>query len=134
MTTLHFILCAVCIGIATVCIEWLIIGFLFHKSQALTPATWRPESKSSYMYSTLLSLLFGVFFTLFYSKIGLHYVIPKNLWSDCKLALICFACFSFILEVSNAIYINYSRNFVAGKLVASCLSYIAAAIIAGLFY
>ena len=134
MSALHFVLSAVCIGVANTCIEWFIIGFLFHKSQALTPQTWRPESYKSYTYSTLLSLLFGVFFTFFYLKIGSHYVIGHNIPSDIKLGIICFACFSFILEIGNAIYINYDRKFVVGKLIASCLSYAAAAVIAGLFY
>ena len=133
MSATHFILSAICIGIANTCIEWFIIGFLFHKAQALTPGTWKPESKRSYMYSTLLSLLFGAVFTLFYFKIGVNYVLLGNIWSHTKLGLICFACFSFIAEISNAIYINYDRKFVAGKLISSCLSIVAAAVIAGFF-
>jgi hypothetical protein len=133
MSATHFILSAICIGFANTCIEWFVIGFLFHKSQALTPNTWRPESNRSYMYSTLLSFLFGALFTLFYFKIGVNYVIYGNIWSHIKLGLICFACFSFILELSNAIYINYDKKFVAGKLIASCLSYLSAAIVAGFF-
>ena len=133
MSVTHFILSAICIGFANTCIEWFIIGFLFHKSQAVTPNTWRPESNRSYMYSTLLSFLFGALFTLFYVKIGVNYVLEGSTWSHIKLGLICFACFSFILEISNAIYINYDKKFVAGKLIASCLSYLSAAIIAGLF-
>jgi hypothetical protein len=133
MTVTHFILTAICIGIANTCIEWFIIGFLFHKSQALTPNTWRLESNRSYMYSTLLSFLFGAFFTLFYIKIGSTYVLVGNIWSHIKLGLICFACFNFILEISNAIYINYNRKFVIGKLIASCINYMAAAVIASFF-
>jgi len=134
MTTLHFILSAICIGLVHTCIEWFIIGFLFHKYQALTPQTWRPESNTSYTYSTVLSFLFGTLFTLFYVKIGAHYVLPKSIFSDIKLALICFACFSLIIELGTAIYVNYNKMFVVGKLLASCLNFIAAAIIAGLFY
>ena len=134
MSALHFILSGVCIGVANTCIEWFIIGFLFHKSQALTPQTWRPESYKSYTYSTLLSLLFGALFTVFYIKIGSHYVIGHDILSDIKLGVICFVCFSFIIEIGNSIYINYAGKFVAGKLIASCLSYAAAAVIAGLFY
>src|SRR5476651_398240 len=129
MTTMHFILSAVCIGVADSLIMWLIIGFLFHKSQALTPQTWRPESNKSYMYSTLLSFLFGALFTLFYLKIGAHYVLPGNILSQCKLGLICFACFSLIAEVNNVIYINYDKMFMVGKLVASALSFMLAAVI-----
>src|SRR5471030_2393673 len=134
MSTTHFVLSAFCIGIANTCIEWFIIGFLFHKAQSLTPQTWRTENKSSYMYSTLLSFLFGGLFTFFYLKIGRHYVLRHDLLSACKLGLICFACFAFILEISNAIYINYDKKFMLGKLIAACLSYSAAALIAGLFW
>lgn len=134
MSALHFVFSAVCIGIANTCMEWFLIGFLFHKAQALTPHTWRPESYKSYTYSTLLSLLFGALFTVFYIKIGSHYVIGRDILSDLKLGIICFVCFSFISEIGNSIYINYAGKFVAGKLIASCLSYAAAAVIAGLFY
>jgi len=134
MTTLHFILSAICIGFANTCIEWFIIGFLFHKSQALTPNIWKPESTRSYMYSTLLSFLFGTLFTLFYIKIGAKYVIPGSIWSHIKLGLLCFACFGFILEISNAIYINYDKKFVVGKLIALGLNYMVAAVIAGLLF
>jgi hypothetical protein len=134
MSTTHFVLSAIAIGIANTFIEWFFIGFLFHKYQALTPQTWRPESNRSYMYSTLLSFLFGALFTLFYIKIGANYVLPGNIWSHIKLGLICFACFSFVSGINSSIYVNYDKKFVAGLLIASCLSYLAAAIIAGMIY
>ncbi len=134
MSTIHYILSTVSIGFANTFIDWFFIGFLFHKFQALTPQTWRPENYSSYTYSTLLSFLFGGLFTLFYLKIGSHYALPGNLWSQTQLGLLCFACFSFISIVNNSIYINYDKRFVAGTLIASCLNYISAAIIASLFY
>jgi hypothetical protein len=131
---MHFIVPAICIGVASICIEWFIIGFLFHKAQALTPQTWRPESNKSYVYSMLLSFLFGALFTFFYWKIGSKYVIHGNVWSHLKLGLVCFFVFSFILELGNAIYINYDKKFAAGKMIASCLSYMAAAVIASFFF
>jgi hypothetical protein len=133
MTAMHFILSTISIGFASSLIEGLIIGFLFHKYQALTPQTWRPESNRSYLYSTLLSFLFGALFTLFYFKIVANYVLEHNLWSQIKLGLICFACFSFVSGINNSIYVNYDKKFVAGLLIASCLSYVAAAIMAGFF-
>ena len=39
MSALHLVLSGVCIGVANTSIEWFIIGFLFHKAQALTPQT-----------------------------------------------------------------------------------------------
>jgi hypothetical protein len=134
MSTTHFILSAICIGFANTLIEWFIIGFLFHRFQALTPQTWRSESNKSYGYSTLLSFLFGVLFTLFYYKIGSHYVLPGSLWAHVKLGLLCFAGFSFTQVVNGSVYVNYDRKFVAGLLLASCLSYISAAIIVSFFY
>ena len=133
MTPVHFILSTVCIGFADSLIMGVVIGFLFHKSQSLTPQTWRAETNTSHLYSTLLSFLFGALFTLFYIKIGSHYVLPGNIWSGCKLGVICFAAFSFIAEVTNAIYINYDKKFMLGKLIASGLKYVASAIIAGVF-
>lgn len=133
MSVTHFTLSAICIGFANTCIEWFIIGFLFHKAQALTPNTWKPESKRSYLYSTLLSFLFGALFTLFYFKIGANYVILGNVWSHIKLGLICFACFSLIPGINSAIYVNYDKKFVFGSLISSCLSIVAAALIAGMF-
>jgi len=134
MTAVHFTLSAACIGLANILIEWFIIGFLFHKTQALTPNTWKPESGGSYVYSIFLSLLFGALFTLFYIKIGSKYVIARNIWSHVKLGLICFAAFSFAAEINNFIYINYHRKFAIGKMVASCLSIVAAALIASHYY
>ena len=133
MSVTHFVLSAISIGFASTLIEWFIIGFSFHKYQALTPQTWRPESNKSYLYSTLLSFLFGALFTLFYFKVGAHYVLEHNIWSHIKLGLICFACFNFVSGLNSSIYVNYHRKFVVGLLVASCLSYVAAAIIAGFF-
>jgi len=134
MTAVHFTLSAASIGLANILIEWFIIGYLFHKSQALTPDTWKKESGGSYVYSIFLAVLFGALFTLFYMKIGSRYVIAHSLWSHIKLGLICFAAFSFVAEINNAIYINYHWKFAIGKLIASCLSIVAAAIIASHFY
>lgn len=134
MSAKHFIFSAICAGVANIFIEWFFIGFLFHKYQALTPQTWRKESSKSYAYSSLLSLLFGALFTLFYFKIGTRYVIYHDLFSALKFGLFSFGCFAFLPEIANAIYINYDKRFVAGKLLAALFSYLAAAVIACLFY
>lgn len=133
MSLLHFILAAICIGVANTCIEWFFIVFLFHKAQADTPLTWRPESGKSYIYSTLLSFIFGALFTIFYWKIGSKYVIVGSIWSHVKLGLICFGAFSLVQVLNGAIYVNYARKFTLGVLLASAFSFVAAAIIASLF-
>jgi len=130
----HFLFSALCIGVANILIEWFFIGFLFHKYQALTPQTWRKESYKSYSYSSLLSLLFGALFTLFYFKIGTRYVIYGNVLSACKFGLLCFGCFVLIREINSAIYVNFDRRFSVGSLLASLFTFLAAATIACLFY
>ena len=134
MTTSHFIFSTVSIGLANTVVDWLIIGSLFHQYQRLTPQTWRKENYSSYTYSTILSFVFGALFTLFYVKIGSHYVLPANTLSNCKLGLICFGCFTLITELGNAIYVNYNKAFVVGKLIAAAINFTVAALIAGYFY
>jgi hypothetical protein len=134
MSYLHFIFSAISIGFANTVIEWFFIGFLFHKYQGLTPQTWRPEQYSSYTYSTLLSFLFGALFTLFYVTVGVKFVAKGSIWSNCELGLICFASFTLISELGNSIYINYDRMFLAGKLLAFCVNFMLAAVIASLFY
>ena len=134
MNIKHFLFSAICIGIANILIEWFFIGFLFHKYQALTPQTWRKETSKSYALSSLLSILFGVFFTFFYFKIGSKYVLYGDLMSACKLGLVCFVCFAVIDQLNGAIYVNLARGFTAGKLLASFFTFLAAACIASLFY
>lgn len=134
MSVSHFIYSAICIGIANIFIEWLFIGFLFHKYQALTPQTWKPESPKSYAYSSVLSILFGALFTLFYFKIGADYVLHGNLFSASKFGLLCFGCFTVLPEITGYIYVNLSKGFVVGKLISGLFTYVAAGIIACLFY
>ncbi|MBS1501522.1 MAG: hypothetical protein JST32_05640 [Bacteroidetes bacterium] len=134
MTVSHFIYAALCVGIANIFIEWLLIGFVFHKYQALTPQTWKPESPKSYAYSSFISLLFGALFTLFYYKIATHYVARGNVLEACKFGLFCFGVFAFLPEITTAIYVNISRGFTMGRLLSSLFTYVAAAAIVCLFY
>src|SRR5581483_4874280 len=121
----HFIFSAACIGVVNILIEWFFIGFVFHKYQALTPNTWRKETTKSYVYSTIISFLFGALFTLFYFKIGTRYVIYGNVLSACKFGLLCFGCFAFLPQITSAIYVNYDKRFVTGTLLAALFSYLA---------
>jgi hypothetical protein len=47
---------------------------------------------------------------------------------------VCFGCFTLIREINSAIYTNYDKKFTAGVLIASCITYMASAILASLFY
>jgi hypothetical protein len=124
-----FFLTALMIAVAVSLIQWFFIGFLFHKYQSATPQTWRPESGRSYAASTIVSLFFGFMFTtvmiFWMGKYG-----PMHLFNGLEFGFVCWASFSLPLEIGNAIYVNYSRMFVAGKCMSSFVEYIAAGALA----
>jgi hypothetical protein len=125
---LFFKTCVV-IALAVILIQWLFVGYLFHKFQALTPNTWRRESNRSYTASSLLSLFFAFMFTLFFSlwkeKNG-----AMNSMNGIEFGILCWLTFSIPVEIGNLIYINYSRLFVLGKSLSSLVEYSVAGIIA----
>jgi len=129
MLTGKFFLTAIVIAVALTFIQWLFIGFLFHKYQSETPSTWRKESNRSYAASTILSLFFAFLFTvIFYfwkSRSG-----DIDLLDGIKFGLLFWLAFSVTTEIGNAIYVNYSRMFVLGKCLSSLFEYVAAGIAA----
>ena len=129
MLTGKFFLAVIAITVAVTFIQWFFIGFLFHKYQALTPSTWRKENSRSYAASMVLSLFFAFMFaTIFYfwkNKYGeMHFA------DGIKFGVICWLTFSVTIEIGSAIYVNYSRMFVAGKCLSSLVEYIVAGSIA----
>jgi hypothetical protein len=122
MLTGKFALAVIVITLATTFIQWFFIGFLFHKYQALTPTIWRKESSRSYAASTLIALVFAfLFVTLFFlvtKKVG-----SMDIMQGVGFGLLLWACFALTFELSNAIYVNYSRMFVVGKCVSSLVEY-----------
>ncbi len=127
-----FILAVLIITVSITLVQWFFTGFLFHKYQKATPAAWRKEDNSSYVASIIISLVFAFLFTtliyLWKSKYG-----PVNIFEGMKFGIICWAAFSLTIETTNAIYVNYSRMFVAGKCLSSLVEYvIAGAVAAGL--
>jgi hypothetical protein len=129
MISLRFFLAIIIITIAITTIQWFFIGFLFHRFQALTPATWRKESNRSYLVSAVISFFFAFLFTtLFYywkSTRG-----GMDLFAGLKFAGLCWLTFSVTLEIGNAVYVNYSPLFVLGKCLSSFVEYLVAISIA----
>jgi hypothetical protein len=129
MFSRNFFLAIIITIIAITTIQWFFIGYLFHRFQALTPATWRKESSRSYLFSTVISFFFAFLFTtLFYywkSTRG-----GMDLLAALKFAGLCWLTFSVSLEIGNAVYVNYSPMFVLGKCLSSLVEYLAAISIA----
>ena len=126
MLSWKFLLALVAIAVADSFIQWLFIGFLFHKYQAITPMLWRKETSRSYAASTVLSLFFGVLFTtiicLWIRRYG-----PITLTDGVEFGALCWLAFMLPFEIGSAVYVNFSRMFVLGK----CLSGLAECIAAG---
>jgi hypothetical protein len=121
-----FLLAVLAITVAVTLIQWLIVGFLFHKYQAITPMTWRKETSRSYAASTILSLLFSFMFTLLIS-LWMRSNGPLQSIQGLEFGALCWLTFAIPLEIGASIYVNYSRMFVAGK----CLSALAEYLVAG---
>jgi hypothetical protein len=129
MISLRFFLAIIIITIAITTIQWFFVGFLFHRFQSLTPATWRKESNRSYLASTIISFFFAFLFTTFfyYWKITRE---EMHFFSGLKFACMCWLTFSVTIEIGNAVYVNFSRMFVLGKCLSSLVEYLVAISIA----
>ena len=124
-----FFLTVIVITIAISFIQWFFVGFLFHKYQALTPSTWRKENNSSYIMSMILSIFFAFMFSAVFYLWKAEYR-DMHLFDAIKFGTFCWLTFSVTIEIGNAIYVNYSRVFVAGKCLSSFLEYTISASIA----
>ena len=117
-----FFLSVIAIAIAITFVQWLIVGFLFHKFQATTPMTWRKESNRSYVISTLFSFFFAAMVTLVISLWISKYGAMKSI-QGMEFGAICWLTFAIPLELGSAVYVNYSRMFVLGKCLSSLFEY-----------
>jgi hypothetical protein len=124
-----FFLAVLLIAIAITTIQWFFVGFLFHKHQASTPATWRKESSRSYAASTVLSFFFAFLFTMVVS-LWLKTHDPMSTVDGIEFGAICWLTFSIPIEIGSAIYVNTSRMFVFGKCLSSLVEYCAAGVVA----
>jgi len=62
MVITKILLTALVLMVVITLVQWFFIGYLFHKYQALTPATWRKESYRSYAVSTVLTFFASLLF------------------------------------------------------------------------
>ena len=126
MFTGKFFITTIAIAVAITFIQWFFIGFLFHKYQALTPATWRKETSRSYLASMFISLFFSFMFVLLFSLWKENCDGSINMLDGITFGVIFWLTFSVTAELGNAVYVNYSRMFVMGKCVSSLFEYIVA--------
>ena len=128
----RFLLAVLVITTAISFVQWFFTGFLFHKYQSSTPATWRKESGRSYAASVVISLIFAfVFTTIIYVWKARYGVVSFT--DGIKFGIICWATFSVTIEAGNAVYVNYSSKFVVGKCLSALVEYMIAGAVGAAF-
>jgi hypothetical protein len=112
-------------------IEYVIIAWLFHDYQRLTPATWRPEGPREYTLSSLVTLVSGFAFAILFAMAGSTVVSRVGHWLPAGLlfGLICFAALPLPVVLSDAIFINLHQGFVVGRLLSLLFSCVACGVI-----
>ena len=129
MVITKILLTALVLMVVITLVQWFFIGYLFHKYQALTPATWRKESYRSYAVSTVLtffaSLLFAWIFSIWKLRCG-----TMGTVDGIKFGLVCSLAFIIPSAIGDAIYVNLSPKMVAGKCLSSLVEYGSAGAIA----
>jgi hypothetical protein len=112
-------------------IEWVVIAWLFHDYQKLTPATWRPEGPREYALSSCLTLFSGFAFAVLFAMTGSTLTARVGHWLPAGLlfGLACFVALPLPGILAQAIFVNLHRGFVAGTLLNSLLFCVASGVI-----
>ena len=111
-------------GFLSVFTSWLIIGTLFHRYQALTPETWRPEGPKQYAVSSLVQVVAGAAVGLLFFVTGGPFALGHAGWllrglvfgSVLWLAVAC------PIHVVTAIYVRLHAGHMAGALLDSLVT------------
>src|SRR5213595_235801 len=105
-------------GILAVFTSWFWMGFVFHRYQALTPNTWRPENSRSYMLSSTITFLSCIAIaTVFLLVARMGGVFADGLPGALRFAAVCWMALSAPLIVNAAVFINLHPWFVVGQVV-----------------
>jgi hypothetical protein len=110
----------VCAGVIGVFTSGILVGWLFHPYQSLTPQTWRPsEGPKQYVVSSALTIVSATLIAVLYSLAD-PLALPWGSWLESGLAFgaLCWAALAAPILLSNALFVNLHRGFVAGLLVS----------------
>jgi hypothetical protein len=118
-------------GVTALLISSTFVAWLFHGYQKLTPATWRPEGPREYALGSGLSLFQGFAFAFLFALLGGGLADQVGHWFPTGLlfGLACFAALVLPTLLSQAIFVNFHRGFVAGLILDSLLTCVACGVI-----
>ena len=105
-------------GLLAIFTAWFWMGFVFHRFQALTPNTWRPENNRSYMLSSTITFLSCIAIaTVFLLVARTGGVFAGGCVGALRFAAVCWMALSAPLIVDAAIFINLHPWCVVGQVV-----------------
>jgi hypothetical protein len=118
-------------AITSLLIAYVVIAWLFHDYQKLTPGTWRAEGPREYALSSLVYLISGFGFAILFAMTGTTLTSRIGHWLPAGLifGLICFLALPLPIILADAIFINVHRGFVIGTLLNSLLTCLACGVI-----
>lgn len=116
----RILIAGVCAGVVGVFTSGMLVGWVFHPYQQLTPQTWRAaEGPKQYLASSLLTIVCATLVAVLYSLAD-PLALPWSSWLVSGLAFgaLCWAALAAPVVLSNALFVNLHRGFVAGLLLS----------------
>jgi hypothetical protein len=105
-------------GLFGVVTSGTIVGWLFHPFQARTPQTWRPdEGPVQYAISSVLTVVMAMLVVTLYA--ALRPALSTDGWRNgLSFGALCWVTFVAPVLLSNALFVNLHRGFVAGLMLS----------------
>jgi hypothetical protein len=127
----RILVAAIASAVTALAISYVMIAWLFHDYQKLTPATWRPEGPREYTLGSCVSLLNGFAFAVLFAMTGSTLAVRMGHWLPAGLlfGLASFVALALPVILSDAIFVNLHRGFVIGSLLNSLLTCLACGVI-----
>ncbi|MBI3586372.1 MAG: hypothetical protein HY088_04495 [Ignavibacteriales bacterium] len=132
MISLKILLAGFIIGSASIVWDWLVMGLLFRKYQALTPDAWRKGDTKDNVARILVSLYFGIAMTWFYSMIIAQPSLTPGhigILSSLGIGIICWTVFTLPVILSTGTSTNWHPMTSLGICVNSALKVLTAALV-----
>ena len=111
-------------GVVSIFTGYLFMGALFHRFQAQTPSTWRPEGTKQYALSSAFIVLGGVGLGLLFALTGGLTAVHDSSWwlQGIAFGSLCWAALPLPSLLSMALFVNFHRGFVLGALLDSLVA------------
>jgi hypothetical protein len=122
-------------GVISIFTGYLFMGALFHRFQALTPNTWRPEGTKQYALSSAFIVLGSIGLSLLFALTGGVTAARGAAWWLQGLAFgsLCWVALPLPSLLSMALFVNFHRGFVLGALLDSFVACLVTSVVVAWF-